>query len=46
MKALHGRQKSYADKHRVDLEFSVGDLVFMKSSPLKKVLRLDKAGKC
>ncbi|MDQ4226080.1 hypothetical protein RBK84_16950, partial [Pseudomonas aeruginosa] len=34
MKASQDRQKSYADKRRTDLEFSVGDLVFVKISPL------------
>ena len=27
LKAAHDRQKSYADKHRVNREFSVGDHV-------------------
>ena len=39
------RQKSYADRRRSDLEFSVGDLVFVKISPLKRVVRFGKAGK-
>ena len=45
MKASQDRQKSYADRRRVDLEFSVGDLVFVKISPLKRVVRFGKAGK-
>ena len=40
MKAAQDRQKSYADKRRRDLKFSVGDLVFVKISPLKSVIRL------
>ncbi|KAL1208891.1 hypothetical protein V5N11_010568 [Cardamine amara subsp. amara] len=30
MKESQDRQKSYADKHRRDLEFAVGDLVYLK----------------
>lgn len=29
-KEAHDRQKSYADKHQIDLEFSVGDEVYLK----------------
>ncbi|XP_073153742.1 uncharacterized protein [Henckelia pumila] len=39
------RQKSYADKRRRDLEFQVGDHVFLKVSPWKGVLRFGKKGK-
>ncbi|XP_022897625.1 uncharacterized protein LOC111411315 [Olea europaea var. sylvestris] len=39
------RQKSYADRRRKDLEFSVGDKVFLKVAPMKGVLRFDKKGK-
>ena len=39
------RQKSYADKHRKDLEFSMGDHVFLKISPQKGIRRMGKAGK-
>ena len=38
-------QKSYADKRRRDLKFSVGDLVFVKTSPLKSVIRFGRRGK-
>ncbi|KAG8502945.1 hypothetical protein CXB51_000734 [Gossypium anomalum] len=34
-----GEQKSYADLKRKDIEYSVGDMVFLKVSPWKKVLR-------
>ncbi|GKF91165.1 hypothetical protein Tco_0274866 [Tanacetum coccineum] len=34
-KATHDRQKSYADKRRKPLEFSVGDYVLLKVSPWK-----------
>nr|GFC80183.1 DNA/RNA polymerases superfamily protein [Tanacetum cinerariifolium] len=33
LKVARSRQKSYADKHRRDLEFQVGDRVFMKIQP-------------
>ena len=36
MKVAQDRQKSYADKRRTDLEFEVGDMVFVKVSPLKR----------
>ncbi|GJW57045.1 putative reverse transcriptase domain-containing protein [Tanacetum coccineum] len=39
------RQKSYADKRRKPLEFSVGDYVFLKVSPWKGVVRFGKKGK-
>ena len=29
MKATQGRKKSYADKHRMNREFSVGDHVYL-----------------
>ncbi|GJS46508.1 putative reverse transcriptase domain-containing protein [Tanacetum coccineum] len=35
LKAAHDRQKSYADKRRKPLEFSVGDYVLLKVSPWK-----------
>lgn len=45
MKAAQDRQKSYADKRWIDLEFSIGDLVFVKISPLKRVIRFGKSRK-
>ncbi|TYK18857.1 ty3-gypsy retrotransposon protein [Cucumis melo var. makuwa] len=39
------RQKSYADVRRKDLEFDVGDMVFLKVAPMKGVLRFEKKGK-
>lgn len=45
LKAAFDRQKSYADLKRKDIEFSVGDKVFLKVSPWKKVLRFGKKGK-
>nr|GFC19787.1 putative nucleotidyltransferase, ribonuclease H [Tanacetum cinerariifolium] len=39
LKEARSRQKSYADKHRRDLEFQVGDRVFLKVSPFRGVKR-------
>ena len=45
MKAAQDRQKSYADKRRRELKFSIGDLVFVKISLLKSVIRFGWRGK-
>ena len=45
MKTAQDRQKSYADKRRTKLEFEVGDLVFIKVSPLRRVVRFGSGGK-
>jgi ribosomal protein L21E len=45
MLTAQSRQKSYADKHRHQLEFNVGDLVYLKVSPMKGLMRFDKKGK-
>ncbi|GKV05138.1 hypothetical protein SLEP1_g17180 [Rubroshorea leprosula] len=43
---LYGRrQKSYADRRRRDLEFEVGDHIFLKVSPTRGVLRFGIRGK-
>ncbi|GJU63920.1 hypothetical protein Tco_1245755 [Tanacetum coccineum] len=39
------RQKSYADVRHKPIEFSVGDLVMLKVSPWKGVIRFGKRGK-
>ena len=39
------RQKSYYDRRRRNLEFQVGDSVFLKVSPMRGVLRFGKTGK-
>ncbi|XP_017609545.1 uncharacterized protein LOC108455505 [Gossypium arboreum] len=39
LKAASDRQKSYADLKRCEIEYSVGDFVFLKVSLWKKVLR-------
>ncbi|KAD6454147.1 hypothetical protein E3N88_08853 [Mikania micrantha] len=43
--ASRSRQKSYADKRRKPLEFEVGDMVLLKVSPWKGVVRFGKKGK-
>ncbi|GJS28223.1 putative reverse transcriptase domain-containing protein [Tanacetum coccineum] len=45
LKAARDRQKSYADKRRKPLEFSVGDFVLLKVLPWKGVVRFGKKGK-
>ncbi|GJT65519.1 hypothetical protein Tco_1016999 [Tanacetum coccineum] len=45
LKAAWDRQKSYVDKRRKPLEFSVGDYVLLKVSPWKGVVRFGKKGK-
>ncbi|GJZ46365.1 putative reverse transcriptase domain-containing protein [Tanacetum coccineum] len=45
LKAARDCQKSYADKRRKPLEFSVGDYVLLKVSPWKGVVRFGKKGK-
>ena len=45
LKTAQSRQKSYADVRRRDLEFKVGDWVYLKVSPMKGVVRFGKKGK-
>ncbi|XP_024962131.1 uncharacterized protein LOC112502453 [Cynara cardunculus var. scolymus] len=45
MKATQDRQKSYADRRRRPIEFSVEDLVMLKVSPWRGVLRFRNKGK-
>ncbi|GKB01637.1 hypothetical protein Tco_0829681, partial [Tanacetum coccineum] len=45
LKVARDRQKSYADKRRKPLEFSIGDYVLLKVSPWKGVVRFGKMGK-
>ncbi|XP_073122024.1 uncharacterized protein [Henckelia pumila] len=45
MLTAQSRQKSYSDQRRRDLEFEVGDHVFLKVSPWKGVMRFGKKGK-
>ena len=45
LKIARDRQKSYADNRRRDLQFEIGDQVFLKISSWKGVLRFGKRGK-
>ncbi|KAA0065840.1 pol protein [Cucumis melo var. makuwa] len=45
MQAAQSRQKSYADVRWKDLEFNVGDKVFLMVAPTTGVLRFEKKGK-
>ena len=45
LKTAFSRQKSYADPKRKDVSFYPGDLVFLKVSPMKGVMRFGKKGK-
>ncbi|XP_043725763.1 uncharacterized protein LOC122672337 [Telopea speciosissima] len=45
IRAAQSKQKGYADLRRKDLEFTVGDKVFLKVSPTKGVMRFSKKGK-
>ena len=45
MKTARDRQKSYADKRRKPLEFQVGNLVLLKVSHWKGMVRFGKRGK-
>ena len=45
MKQAQDRQKSYADLKRKEVEFQVGDKVFLKVSPYKRGMRFGSKGK-
>ena len=45
LKETSDKQKSYADLKRKDIEYEVGDKVFLKVSPWRKILRFGKKGK-
>ncbi|KAM6577406.1 hypothetical protein CsatB_029243 [Cannabis sativa] len=45
MLTSQSRQKSYADPKRRDIEFQVGEHVFLRISPMKSVKRFGKRGK-
>ena len=42
--AAQSRQKNYADRRQKPLEFEVGDFVFPKMSPTKRITRFGKQG--
>ena len=45
LKAISDRKKSYADLKRRDIVYEVGDKVFLKVSPWRKILRFGKKEK-
>ncbi|KAL4377109.1 hypothetical protein GQ457_02G033170 [Hibiscus cannabinus] len=45
LKTASDRQKSYVDLKRQEIEYVVGDRVFLKVSPWKKVMRFGRKGK-
>ncbi|XP_074298877.1 uncharacterized protein LOC141629843 [Silene latifolia] len=45
MRAVHDRQKSYADLKRSDIEFAVRDKVLSEVFPMRGVMRFGKKGK-
>ena len=45
LKVATDRQKSYADMKRKDIQYEIGEKVFLKVSPWKKVMRFGKKGK-
>jgi hypothetical protein len=45
LKVAQSRQKSYADKRRRDLSFEIGDLVYLKVSPMRGTRRFRVKGK-
>ena len=45
LKIANDRQKSYADMKRKDIRYEIGEKVFLKVSPWKKVIRFGKNGK-
>ncbi|KAK6145306.1 hypothetical protein DH2020_022126 [Rehmannia glutinosa] len=45
LKVAQDRQKSYIDQHRREIEYEVGEKVFIRVSPWKGILRFGKTGK-
>ena len=45
LRIAQNRYKSYADKRRRELEFNVGDFVYLKVSPLRGTVRFHVKGK-
>ena len=44
LRAAQSRQNSYANTRRRDLEFNVGDFVYLKVSPMRSVKRFNMKG--
>ena len=45
LKVATNRQKSYANMRRKDIRYEIGEKVFLKVSPWKKVMKFGKKGK-
>ena len=45
LKVVADRQNSYADLKRKDIQYEIGEKVFLKVSPWKKVMRFKRNGK-
>ena len=45
LKIANDRHKSYADMKRKDIRYEIGEKVFLKVSPWKKVMRFGENGK-
>ncbi|KAL0405562.1 UNVERIFIED_CONTAM: Transposon Tf2-11 polyprotein [Sesamum latifolium] len=45
LKAAQDRQKSYVNKHRREMEYEVGEKVFLRVSPWRGILRFGRKGK-
>ena len=45
LKVANDIQKSYANMKRKDIRYEIGEKVFLKVSPWKKVMRFGKKGK-
>ena len=45
LKVSNDRQKSYVDMKIKDIRYEIGEKVFLKVSPWKKVMRFGKKGK-
>jgi hypothetical protein len=45
LKVAQSRQKSYADKRRINLSFEIGDFVYIKVSPMRSTQRFKVKGK-
>ena len=45
LRIAQSRYKSYANKRRRELEFNVGDFVYLKVSPLRETIRFHVKGK-
>ena len=45
LKASQDRQKSYADQHRKETYYQIGEKVFLRVSPWKGIMRFGNKGK-